>query len=118
MPKILLIGPVLWGLVGCGFGDRSLEAVDPEAAPLEPTWSADIEPIMHLRCTACHAPDAQTGEVDGYGFETCAKLKKNESEFRETTFDEKTMPPGGAERLTAAEVLAVERWFAQGGNCD
>ena len=101
---IVGITALLWG---CGFGDQTLDEVDPGAAPLEPTWSAHVEPIMYRRCTACHSEDAQPGEVDGYGFETCDKLKTHEEEFRESTFEEKTMPPGGAERLTSAEVLRV-----------
>lgn len=103
---------------GCSAGDDILDVVDPEAAPANPTWSSHIERIMVVRCTACHAEDAQPGEVDGYGYETCEKARRNEGGFIETVFEENTMPPGGAERLTSAEMLTVQRWYEQGAPCD
>ena len=105
----------LWG---CGMGDATLDEVDPEAAPANPTWSAHVERIMEVRCTACHDPDAQPGEASGYGFETCEKARRYEDPFIRTAIDEKTMPPGGAERLTSAEALTMLRWYAQGAPCD
>lgn len=99
--------------VGCGFGDMSLHEVDPEAAPQHPTWHDHIEPIMYLRCTACH----EGGQNDAV-FDTCTQLKRRERSFRLTTFEEKSMPPGGADRLSAWEVLAIERWFEQGAPCE
>ena len=117
MRRMLVMSAALTLLSGC-FGDQTLDQVDPEAAPMHPTWSEHIEPIMYARCTACHAPDAMPGEVDGYGFETCEKVKRFEEELRESTFIEKTMPPGGAPRMPSWEILTMERWYAQGATCD
>ena len=95
-----------------------VEGVDPEAAPEEPTYSEHVSVIMDLRCTACHAEDAQPGEAEGYGFDTCAKVKRAWGPLWNTVAVSQTMPPGGAERLTSAELLTLQRWREQGGRCD
>ncbi|MFN3199062.1 MAG: hypothetical protein ACE366_11745 [Bradymonadia bacterium] len=105
-------------LSACDAGDATLEEVDPEAAPANPTWSSHVERIMVVRCTACHAEDAQSGEAEGYGYETCEKTIRNWEGFVETVVEEKTMPPGGADRLTSAELLTMQRWYEQGAPCD
>ncbi len=105
-------------LLGCGFGDATLEEVDPEAAPATPTWSEHVEPLMVWYCTACHSPDAQPGEAEGYGYETCAKTKKNWGPLVESVYENQDMPPGGALRLTEAEKLTLTRWHEQGARCD
>lgn len=105
-------------LGGCGFGTDTLAGVDPEAAPTEPSYSEHISVIMDLRCTACHAEDAQPGEAEGYGFETCDKVRRFWGPLWQVAAVSQTMPPGGAERLTSAELLTLERWWAQGGRCD
>jgi hypothetical protein len=104
--------------LGCDLGDQPLSEVDPEAAPAEPTWSEHVQPLMEIYCTACHAPDAQTGESEGYGFETCAKTKRYWGPLYQSTFVVRDMPPGGAPRPLSWELLTLERWHAQGGRCD
>lgn len=103
---------------GCGFGDATLEDIDPEAAPARPTWSEHIEPLMQIYCTACHAPDAQTGEAEGYGFETCEKTRRNWRGLYQTTFESETMPPGGGPRPLPWELLTLQRWYDQGATCE
>ena len=105
-------------LGGCAFGDGTLADLDPEAAPARPTYVAHVAPIMARYCTACHAPDAQPGEQEGYGYETCAKVRRNWRGVEETVFESSSMPPGGAVRVSAPEKLALARWWAQGGRCE
>lgn len=102
---------------GCA-GDLTLDEVDPEAAPAEPTWTEHIEPLMVRYCTACHDPDEQGGEAGGIGLETCAKTRREQHEIRDVVFDAETMPPGGADRMPEAAQLALWRWYDQGANCD
>jgi uncharacterized membrane protein len=105
-------------LSACVFGDGTLDEVDPAAAPATPSYTAHVAPIMERYCTACHAEDAQPGEVEGYGYETCAKVRRNWGGIVETTLDSSSMPPGGAVRVSSPEKLALQRWWAQGGRCD
>ncbi len=105
-------------LGACVAGDGTLEEIDPEAAPLNPTYSQHVAPLMDLYCTACHAEDAQPGEIEGYGYETCDKVRSGWEDLVETSFIEKTMPPGGAPRITSAHQLLLERWFDNGAPCD
>lgn len=105
-------------LSGCAFGEGALGDVDPQAAPATPEYTAHVAPIMERYCTACHAEDAQPGEVEGYGYETCAKVRRNWNSIVETVFDTSEMPPGGAVRVSSPEKLALQRWWAQGGRCE
>ncbi|MEZ4466094.1 MAG: hypothetical protein R3F60_00370 [bacterium] len=111
-------GLVAATLAGCGFGSSTLDEADPEAAPMTPTYGEHIETIMDLRCNACHSVQAQPGELNGYGFDTCAKVKRFWGPLWNTAAVSKTMPPGGADRVTSAELLTLQRWHDQGGRCD
>ena len=113
----LLAACVCGLLTGC-LGDKTLEEVDPEAAPTEPTFSRDIEPLMEDYCVACHAVDALPGEVGDIGLDTCEKVKENMEIVSEMVFDREVMPPGGAMRLTEEEQLTLKRWFDQGADCN
>lgn len=114
----LTLALLLWS--GCGEGTGTLEEVDPEAAPMQPTWSEHIAGILEERCTACHSEDSQLGEASGYGYDTCEKTKRSENwrGLIETGLESKTMPPGGADKITPAEALALTRWWEQGAACD
>ena len=114
----LVIAGGLLGLSACAFGDGTLADVDPAAAPMQPTYTAHIAPIMVRYCTACHASDAQPGEVEGYGYETCDKVRRNWGSIEETVFEKDNMPPGLGRRVSEPERLALNRWWAQGGMCD
>ena len=105
-------------LGACGFGAGTLEDVDPEAAPMQPTYTAHVAPIMTRYCTVCHASDAQPGEVEGYGYETCAKVRRNWNGVVDTVFENDNMPPGLGRRVSEPERLALRRWWDQGGTCD
>lgn len=103
---------------GCQMGSDPLEVVDPNAAPERPTWSTHVKPIMVYYCTACHAPDAQTGAQEGYAYDTCDATRRGWDGVREEVFDASSMPPGGAPRLRPWELLTLARWWEQGGTCE
>ena len=112
------MGVALWGVTACGAGDGTLEEVDPEAAPAAPTWSAHIEPIMSFYCTACHAPEAQTGTAEGVDLSTCQQVGRQRVLVMESAVADKYMPPGGAMRVSSTEALTLQRWYDQGARCD
>ena len=125
MPKAHITG--LWRVVGlmwilfwtgCVSGDGLLEDIDPEAAPAAPTYSEHVAPLMDFYCTACHAPDVLPGEQEGYGYDTCEKVRDNWEGLVDTAFIAKNMPPGGAVRVSSADRLTLERWHARGAPCD
>ena len=60
----------------------------------------------------------QPGEQEGYGYETCQKVRENWEGIVETVFESSEMPPGGAVRVSDPEKLALARWWQQGGRCD
>lgn len=119
MKELLLfcVAASLLGLLACA-GEGTLEEVDPEAAPANPTYSEHVSRIMEQRCTACHSEDSSVGEEHGVGYETCDKVKRNWHGIEETVFDGSSMPPGGADRVTSAEMLTLARWYQQGATCN
>ena len=115
---LFIVVCVCLGLSACVSGDGTLEQIDPEAAPTVPTYTGHVGPIMDRYCTACHAEDAQPGKVDGYGYGTCLEVKENWGSIVWTVYETKTMPPGGAQRMTSADKLTLQRWYRQGAQCD
>lgn len=103
-------------LTACG-DMGTLDEVDPEAAPAEPTWDEHVAPIIDARCSTCHSESAQFGPAEGYILETCAQTKRQWRSIRETAFESKTMPPGAAPRMTSSELLTLQRWHDQGAVC-
>jgi uncharacterized membrane protein len=108
---------LLGALAGCGGGEGTLEEVDPEAAPMEPTYTEHVAPIMDRYCVSCHSAEALPGRVDGYGYGTCAEVRDNWGGVVWTVFEGKTMPPGGAPRVTSSDQLTLRRWHEQGAVC-
>lgn len=113
----LFLGAALLALVGCGGGEGTLEEVDPLAAPLEPGYTEHVAPIMERYCTPCHSAQALPGRVAGFGYGTCAEVRDNWGSVVWTVFETKTMPPGGAPRVTAEDQLTLRRWHEQGALC-
>ena len=99
-------------VVGCGFGDASLDEVDPAAAPESPTYADHIAPIMEDYCTACHG-----GEGRGVRYDDCAQVVRNWRGLRSTALEGRSMPPPTAYSLSSADRLTLERWWEGGHAC-
>jgi hypothetical protein len=133
-----LVPPALLLLVfSCGSGDLPLEAVDPAAAPLHPTYE-QVVPILDRACVPCHrggggedapgAGEAAPGgganapggaaavaeEDEGGDYSTCAGIHEGLEGIRETALDGSSMPPGAWPRLDEREKLILRRWMADG----
>jgi hypothetical protein len=131
MSKRLSALAALVALAGtaCGFGTLSLEEVDPDAIPPNPTYSQDIAPMMDYYCVACHDAKGQIGaqgddkrkaatpygDDGGEGIDlTSFEGVVGEFEEVEETILERSMPPGAARRLTARDEAILFRWAEQG----
>ena len=113
-------------LGGCGQGDALLESVDPEAAPLQPTYD-QVAAILHRSCVPCHSSSADKARVPVRGDEdgddddddespdlsTCAGVQAGiDASWR--TIEAGTMPTGAWPRLSEPEKLLIRRWMDQG----
>jgi hypothetical protein len=105
-------------LCGCAAGGNDLAEIDPAAAPANPTWTENIQPLMERYCTACHDPDEQGGTQHGVDLSTCPLTRQQRHSVEEVVFDSKSMPPGGADRLRSWEQLMLRRWYDQGATCE
>lgn len=87
-------------------------AVDAQADALGVT-TAQILPIIQLRCGGCHAakptimPSAPLGAV----FETVAQIEANALKIHQQTAVLKVMPLGNISHMTDPERALIARWF-------
>ncbi len=100
--------------LGCGLGDGTLEEVDPASIPAEVTYTQHIKPRMEYFCVACHNPDASLGNAGGWDLSTYLLVRASYDSIATTSFLKRTMPPGGARRLTAEDEAYFNRWEALG----
>lgn len=116
LARSLMVAASLVLASGC-LGTKTLEEVDPEAAPLEPTYEVDVAPLMFDYCDSCHAPDGQRGTLGGVATNSCEGIRDDLALIEEMVFDREVMPPGGSERMTSEDLLTFRRWLDQGADC-
>jgi len=110
-------------LASCSSGDKTLDAVDPNAVALNPTFD-QVNAIIHNKCVMCH-DSGSGGEDNGGGeslvlegddmqpFETCTQIVAEGESILERIQDN-TMPPGAMPRLSSEDRLIIQRWIENG----
>ena len=98
----------LGAVAGCGSGDRPLDEVDPNAAPIHPTYE-QVFAIVDRSCVPCHrAGSARVTRIDD-----CSSIVALRTSIVQDV-DDNTMPPGVWPRLTSEEKLTIRRWVEDG----
>jgi mono/diheme cytochrome c family protein len=104
-------------LSSCSSGDLPLEAVDPNAAPLQPSYD-QVAVLLQRSCVPCHAsggsPPLPSGEGEEVDYSTCAGTQAGLEGLRRTVLGKGSMPPGAWPRLDEREKLILKRWMDQG----
>jgi len=103
------------GVAGCGSGDAPLATVDPDAAPLKPTYD-QVAAILNRSCAPCHGGSSSatvTLAVDP-DYSQCESTLAELDGLRSTVLQSGSMPPGAWPRLSSEEKLLIERWLDQG----
>lgn len=109
-------------LASCASGDKTLDAVDPNAVALNPTFD-QVNAIIHNKCVMCH-DSGSGGEGDSGGdylvleddmqpFETCTQIVAEGESILER-IEDNTMPPGAMPRLSSEDRLIIQRWVENG----
>ncbi|HET6347702.1 MAG TPA: hypothetical protein VFH88_01330 [Candidatus Krumholzibacteria bacterium] len=96
-------------LAACSSGDRTLEAVDPNAVAINPTYD-QVHAIVHNNCEFCHkagstgriSPLSNCEEIVGLSGDILARIQDN------------TMPPSALPRLSSEDKLLIQRWVENG----
>jgi len=112
---ICTLGAGVGLITGCGQGDSPLEAVDPDAAPLKPTYD-QVAAILYRSCVPCHDSNAgktlngeEDDEEESPDLSTCQSVRDNFDSVW-STIENGTMPPGAWPRLSEPEKLLLQRW--------
>ncbi len=118
---LALIGVVL---ASCSSGDKTLDAVDPNAVAQNPTFD-QVNAIIHNRCVMCHKGSGSDGDDNGGddfritkdedvpSFEECTGIVAERESILERIQDN-TMPPGAMPRLSSEDRLIIQRWVENG----
>jgi hypothetical protein len=128
----VLGGVFLAMATGCGFGDAPLGAVDPDAAPLAPTYE-QAKTILDRNCAPCHKEGGGEGGGDLWAdrgsallarpgdriaaepdYSTCQGIQGGLDGIVRTVLQGGSMPPGAWPRLSEEDKLTLQRWLDQG----
>jgi len=120
--RYLLVFAMAAGCFGCASGDRTLDAVDPNAVASEPTYE-QVYAIIHNNCTNCHS-GSEEGSSDNFRlstlaegevwpFTTCDEIVGQRADIL-ARVEDNTMPPGVLPRLTSEQKLILKRWVENG----
>lgn len=115
--------PLLLALASCGAGDRSLEAVDPDAVDANPAFE-QVDAILQRSCVPCHQGEGEDAAPAALrtraladdaepNLESCAEVVAQRFGIMEQV-DANLMPPGAWPRLTSEEKLTIRRWIDTG----
>jgi uncharacterized membrane protein len=123
----LILAVFAVALAGCASGDQTLDAVDPQAVPDEPTYEA-VFAIIQNKCNLCHddgegdddddddyfvAGAAALADDDIPALNDCTSIVAQRLEILDQV-ENNTMPPGAMPRLTSEEKLKIRRWVENG----
>ena len=114
VPTLALMWVGAAGLAACSSGDAPLGAVDPAAAPANPSYEQAFG-IVQRECAPCHD---QGGTEPPY--DTCEDLLENLDDLVNEALLWNSMPPGAWPRLNSEDRLILTRWIARGADapCD
>ncbi|MCA9672412.1 MAG: hypothetical protein KC503_42755 [Myxococcales bacterium] len=112
--RVLAVFLVLLATASCGLGDLSIDEADPDSIPADPTYEGEVRPLMRYYCVACHAPSSQLGTAHDFDYSTYEGTKAGYGGILDTVFEQQSMPPGAARRMSPREEAIVKRWAEQG----
>ena len=98
--------------VGCAFGAQTIDEVDPDSIPLNPTYTNDVAPIIDYYCLSCH--DSAGPFFEEPPLESLDDVQDEFEGVVTEVFGQRTMPPGGAQQPTPREVEIIKLWGQQG----
>jgi uncharacterized membrane protein len=98
----------LAAFAACSSGDKTLDAVDPQAVTADPTYD-QVFAIVHNKCVSCH--DSGAEEISA--LTTCTDIVALRGDILDRVQDN-TMPPGVLPRLSSEDKLLIQRWVENG----
>lgn len=107
------------GFLGLAFVTRPVAVTDTGPAV---SFSKEIHPIIHLRCTPCHAEaptfEGIVGPQGGVLLETPAQIKGQAASINKNAVQSKYMPLGNLTQITPEERALLGRWIQAGAAID
>lgn len=101
-------------VAGCGIGDSTLDELDPGAVPAVVTYRQHVQPRLDYYCVSCHNPDGPLGSAGGWDLSTYLFVRAAHASIMDAAVSRRSMPPGGARRLTPTDEAVLRKWKAGG----
>jgi cytochrome c553 len=95
------------------------------SAPANPSWEADVKPILAANCVRCHRDPAQNYAPSTFRFDICedagtilgAAAQAQRIVVRGSLEGATAMPPPPAAPLSDRQIETIENWIANGTPC-
>jgi hypothetical protein len=111
----LVIGASFSGFgQGCGWGALPIEQADPAAMPGDVSYADDIRPRIEYYCLGCHRPGSPLGNAGGWDLSSYLLVKGSFFSIMDSSFTKRSMPPGGARRMSAEDQAVFLAWELAG----
>jgi len=105
---LILLAALAATFAACSSGDKTLDAVDPQAVTAHPTYD-QVFAIVHNNCATCHDSGAEKISP----LTTCTDIVALRGDILGRIQDN-TMPPGVLPRLSSEDKLLIQRWVENG----
>lgn len=117
---LVLLAALAAVFAACSSGDKTLDAVDPNAVTANPTFD-QVNAIMHNQCVSCHTSGSGESEggsdfrfaLDTQPLNTCTDIVAQRFDILDRV-QNNTMPPGALPRLSSEDKLIIQRWVENG----
>jgi len=93
-----------------GCGEDNFGVVDPAVLPAVVSFEKHIAPRMNYYCVGCHNQNGQLGNAGGWNLEGYWRTRLSIESIEKVSFEDKSMPPGGARRMTSWDAALFRKW--------
>lgn len=95
------------------------------SAPSNPTWEADVKPILDANCVRCHRSPQQNSAPTNFRLDVCddagtvlgARAQAGRIVARASAEGITAMPPPPGAPLSDRQLEVIENWIANGSPC-
>lgn len=115
MKKVLTIA-LVFTLAGCYYDKEGI--LYPETnctVPANPTFQADVMPLLNTRCNTCHAGTSPSGGIRLDSFTEVSKYVKNGSLMGSIKHSPGySAMPKGSGKMSSCEISKIQNWITSG----
>jgi mono/diheme cytochrome c family protein len=111
---VFAVGALVLGMQSCYYDNKAENYGSAGCDSANPTYTANIQPIINQSCIGCHGSSGASGGVSltSYDLVKAQALKGSLSGTMKQSSPYSLMPPGG--KLSDCKISQVDRWIKNG----